>query len=843
MTGALVTNAGVIPVEAWLAALVLRAGPLAWWTLAVVWLLAAGLLWRGRRVPLAGWRRRAVPAMRLLVLLLLTLVLLDPAWRREEAVPGMNEVAVVVDTSASLGVRDRGAGEIRAGQVRDALHQAETGWLPELAEVFDVARYRVDRRLQRIDHLAPEGGLSFDGVGTVLGEAMEAMQRRGQHRPLAAVLLVTDGNATDAALLESLGDDLPPVHVVVVGDDEIEPDLALGEVRVTETAFEDAPVMLETAVAAQGFGGRQALVTVASTAGEELARETVVIREDVDRQPVRLRFRPESRGLHFYTVEVALTGDDGEPDPEAAEAVEENNRRTVVAGRSTEAARLLYVGGRPGWEFKFLRRALEEDDEVRVTGLVRLADREPRFDFRGRRGESGNPLFRGFTGDGAGAGAEERPRYDEAVWMRFGAHHAEELQDGFPDLPEELMEPFHAVLLADLDAEFLRPGQLELLRDFVSRRGGGLLFLGGLSGFAAGDYDRPLWRDLLPVVLGSGDRQPAPSAPFMFELAREGWLEPWVRLRATDDDERARMGAMPGFRVFSRLGEIKPGAAVLALGRPGAVVEEVRPGLTGGLRFGLDPEPVPTAPQAARGDNGEVLPLLVTHRFGRGQVGALAVGDFWRWGMKSPAHRDDMNKAWRQMMRWLVSTAEGRVVLERAGDRPGDGAGGLQRWLVRVRDPSFRPQADAAVRLELTASDGREVLRSVVARPTADEAGAFEAWMSLPEGGAWRLQAVATGGEGERLGEAEAGWVEEPWFDEFRELVPDRQAMQRLADRSGGSVLEWSQLERWARDLRQAPVEHRRTVEQPLWHNPWWLMLVVGLLAGEWWLRRSGGAR
>lgn len=840
MTGGFATWAGLSPAVPWLAALVLRAGPLAWWTLAVVWLLALVLLWRGRRVPLEGWRRRLVPCLRMLVLLLLTLVLLDPAWRREEAVPGMNEVAVVVDTSASMEVRDRGAGQTRADDVRAALDRAESGWLPDLAEVFEVARYRVDRRLQRVDHLAPDGGLPFDGVGTVLGEAMEAMQRRARQRPLAAVLLITDGNATDAALLESLGDDLPPVHVVVVGADEIEPDLALGEVRVTETAFEDAPILLETAVAAQGFGGRKALVTVASLAGEELARELVEIGGDVERLPVRLRFRPEARGLQFYKIEVAVAGGDGEPDSAVAEAVEENNRRTIAAGRPTEAARVLFVGGRPGWEFKFLRRALEEDDEVRVTGLVRLADREPRFEFRGRRGEDGNPLFRGFTGDGAGADAEERPRYDEAVWMRFGAHHAEELQDGFPDLPEELMEPFHAVLLADLDAEFLRPGQLELLRDFVSRRGGGLLFLGGVSGFAAGGYDRPLWRDLLPVVLGPADRQPASAAPISVELAREGWLEPWVRLRVSDSEERDRLGAMPGFRVFSRIGEAKPGAAVLALGRPGALVEEIRPGATTGLRFGADAGLPPA--RVSDGGNGEVLPLLVTHRFGHGQVGALAVGDFWRWGMKSPAHREDMNKAWRQMMRWLVSTAEGRVVLEPADDRAGDG-GGLQRWLVRVRDPSFRPQADAAVRLELTAADGREVVRSVVARPADDEAGSFEAWMALPEGGAWRLQAVATGGEGERIGEAEAGWVEEPWFEEFRDLVPDREAMQRLADRSGGSVLEWGAVERWAGDLRQAPVEHRRTVEQPLWHNPWWLMLVVGLLAGEWWLRRTGGAR
>ena len=31
--------------------------------------------------------------------------------------------------------------------------------------------------------------------------------------------------------------------------------------------------------------------------------------------------------------------------------------------------RILYVSGRPNWEFKFLRRALQEEDELDLVGL------------------------------------------------------------------------------------------------------------------------------------------------------------------------------------------------------------------------------------------------------------------------------------------------------------------------------------------------------------------------------------------------------------------------------------------------------------------------------------------
>ena len=69
------------------------------------------------------------------------------------------------------------------------------------------------------------------------------------------------------------------------------------------------------------------------------------------------------------------------------------------------------------------------------------------------------------------------------------------------------------------------------------------------------------------------------------------------------------MAAMPTFRTLSQVGKIKPGAVVLA---------EVR-----------DPA-------------GNVAPALVAQQFGKGHVGALLIGDLWRWGLRreNPAESD-----------------------------------------------------------------------------------------------------------------------------------------------------------------------------------------------------------
>jgi hypothetical protein len=39
------------------------------------------------------------------------------------------------------------------------------------------------------------------------------------------------------------------------------------------------------------------------------------------------------------------------------------------------------------------------------------------------------------------------------------------------------------------------------------------------------------------------------------------------------------------------------------------------------------------------------------------------IGDLWRWGLREPEARQDLDKTWRQLIRWLVSDVPNRVEL------------------------------------------------------------------------------------------------------------------------------------------------------------------------------------
>src|SRR6185503_12729578 len=151
----------------------------------------------------------------------------------------------------------------------------------------------------------------------------------------------------------------------------------------------------------------------------------------------------------------------------APEATLANNDRVVTVDRGGGPYRILYISGRPNWEYKFLKRGLQEDEQLEIAAIIRIARREPKFTFRGRAGESSNPLFRGFDRTD-----EQTERYDQPVLVRQNIKDEMELKGGFPKTPDDLFG-YHAVIIDDLESDFFTADQRLLLQKFVADRGGG----------------------------------------------------------------------------------------------------------------------------------------------------------------------------------------------------------------------------------------------------------------------------------------------------------------------------------------------------------------------------------
>ena len=737
--------------------------------------LALGVLVWGY-VQSGGGRRWLAPAIcKALALVLIAAFLVNPLWSTQRATPRANLFLVVVDGSGSLNIRDQGAALTRAQELHRALTGTEDSklktqnsepspsapvkWWLRLSEQFDARAYAFDTRLRAIDEFDE---IAFTGGGSAMGAAMRTLTERYQGRPVAGVLLFTDGNATDTPALAGAAIDASaaatPIYPVIIGRDDHAADTGIASVAVTQSAFEDAPVTVQADVSAVGFAGKSVAVVLLDSAGNTVESQSHKIESDAKSLAVRFQFKPRSAGVSFYRLRVGealpaspapqVNGSDAAQAAPVAlkvegEATQANNERWISVDRGRGPYRVLYVSGRPNFEFKFLNRAISEDKEVQLVGLIRIARREAKFAYRDNREDTVNPLFRGFEGKGK----DDVEQFDEPVLVRLNTENDSELRGGFPKTAEDLFR-YHAIILDDVEAAFFSRDQLALLEKFVTQRRGGLLMLGGVDSLREGDYHRTPISRTLPVYLDRAvDPAQVEEREFRLELTRPGWHETFMRLRGTEAEETQRLAAMPAFRVLSTTPSVKPGATILA---------------------------------EARDETGARWPALIVQPFG-GRVAVATVGDHWRWAIKREETNEDIFKMWRQLVRWLSADVPGRVeiaaephgpglttnttagvsanpalapALSRGERGPGPLSSGASstdsvRLTVRVRSRDHQPMDGATVAITVQPGAGPAV--TLRASPSLAEPGLYEASYLSREEGSYLATARVTDSEGRAM--------------------------------------------------------------------------------------------
>ena len=743
-----------------------------WVLVALILAAAVGLAWliRSKLAEAApvvrGWRAWVIWGLQTLLAAAILVLLWQPAITIAELRPQQNIIAVLVDDSRSMGISENGS--TRQAQAVQAL---QGGLLASLNQYFQTRLYRIDYVPVRIDRLKD---LQPSAPSTRIGDSLKQFSEETSDLPIGAVVLLSDGDdnagGVGADAINALRARHIPVHTVGFGREKAEHDVELDDVVVAPRALADSRLAAKITFHQRGYAGTKINLVVRDVSANQakvLAARSVTLGADGNLQSETLMFNIGGAGAK--TLQIAVAALPGEQNLA-------NNTLTRVVNAEAEPRRILYIEGEPRWEYKFIRQAEEDDRMVQIVSMVRTSE---------------NKIY------------------------RQGISGPEELASGFPSRPEDLFG-YQGLIIGSVEAGYFTPAQQELIRDFVDRRGGGLLLLGGQFAMADGGWNASKLIDLLPTTLptqvGTFQREADPMSGTMHttaELAPAGADSIITRLVDDPAANAAKWKELPYLMDYEDPGTPKPGAAVLA--------NMVTP-------------------------EGKKLPLLITENFGRGRTGIMATGGSWRWQMSSPLGDTAHDLFWQQLLRWLVSDTPGHVTASVPAQMLFDN--GAVTLNAEVRDQQFNPAPDAKVEAHILGPSGVSAL--VEMSPVPDNPGHFQAAWSAPKTGAYLTEITAQRSDPstrtlKELGRDVLTFQRMDGVAENFHTEQNRDLLERLAAQTGGQYWKPADVGKLAGAIpfSEAGVTVRETKD--LWNLPLVFLVLVLLRFSEWWLRRKWG--
>jgi uncharacterized membrane protein len=732
-------------------------------TVLLVAALAAAALITYRGISSEGpvRERLVLVLLRLGVLAVLIICLFRPTLVLRAAVPQQNFLGVIVDDSRSMTIADRD-GLPRTDFVQKefgaegALHKA-------LSDRFVLRHFKFSTAADRLNNVAD---LKYGGTSTRLGSALERARDELSGLPLAGLVMITDGaDTSDEALDESIAALKArsiPVFTVGVGQQEFERDIQITRVETPRATLKGTSLAVDVVVTQTGYGGDTVPLQVEDD-GRIVSSQQVRLPADGESATVRVNFTATDGGPRVFRFKI--------PSQEN-EQVAQNNTRDALVEVHDRVEKVLFMEGEPRFEYKFIGRAVQDDKNLQVVRLLRTA---------------------------------------EDKYYRQDIGKADELAAGFPKTREELFQ-YRALILGSVEAASFSPDQLRMLADFVSKRGGGLLMLGGRRSFAEGGWAGTPVAEVLPVEFDANAARG--NAPEYFSHlnvrpTRAGATYPVTQLAATEQESTAKWNDMPAVSTVNAVRAVKPGATALLTGT---------------------------------GEDRREQIVLAFQRYGRGRAMAFPIQDSWLWQMDAEVAVDDMTHEmfWRRMVRWLVDGVPEHVGIATAVDRvdPGEPI----KLTAEVVDPAFVEVNDAQVITEVRAPSGK--VSELKLEWTVTRDGEYRGTFVPDEVGTYEVKTTATrfkDGATQTLGSSVIHARASAGDSEYFDAAMRASLLTRISEETGGRFFTAAD----ARSLPEAISYTGRGVtvveERDLWDMPVLLILLLSIIAAEWGYRRVRG--
>lgn len=722
--------------------------------------LALVVIWLYRRAPqrVKGGKKWSLAALRIIAVGLLLLILFPPVLETKETKTDDRFVAFLMDDSRSMTIEDASDGKTRLEAAVKVLAgksgEGADGAFSSVSEVCGVRMFGFERELARIPDI---GALKAEGDATDLYTAVRGVDEEMRGVPLAGVVLISDGNHNGrgdplnaARLLAARG---VPMYTVGLGDPTRVADREILAVQAPRTARRNANVDIVVTVSSHEYTDE--FEVLLRKGDRTVATRVVTPASASDIQRVRIPLMLSKEGSHTYRVEIP---------PEQGEKIVDNNARDFRIRVKEHRLPVLYIEGSPRTEFRYVRGAMVKDKDFRIVSILRLG------------------------GD----------RY-----LVQGAETDPELLKGFPKTREKLFA-YEAIIFGDIEAKEFSKEQLAMVEEFVRKRGGGFLMLGGVNSFNRGGFVGTPIEKLLPIRLASKSVR-YDHREFRIKAATRGLTH--AVMRQHDDP-------VTNNNIWNTVSPL--------IGRN--PVKGLKPAATALMELL---------------DTGE--PVLAVQNYGSGRSAAFTTGGSWYWRMNRKIEDQLHDRFWKQLVRWLAVGSKPKLSIE------------LSRDIVSLKEPlkikatvlgkSLEPVNDAIVTAHVEDPFGNSEEVSLEWILTED--GVYSGRVRPREEGEFTVTVKADTGKDNAPLEAKVTFTVAQSPIEFSGAWQNEQQLKDLAELTGGKYYTEKDVANLAKDIREhIEKDVHRNQEykaRDLWDMPALFVILTVLLSIEWLFRRRSG--
>ncbi len=526
---------------------------------ALLWIVAIGVaavgIWWLYRIEARSQRPRVrmlLGAIRLAVLALVAVMLLEPILIFSHVEREQSNMIVLLDNSRSMGLRDawqaQSAGQALADTLRlpdgvrdlrklTRLEQAQRLLDRSLLKELDAGGDRLvhvhpfsDRLMEPMEtDSEARKPLATDGQSTAIGSAVRQAALAYRGKPIAGVLLMTDGqsnvgeSAVEAARFAA--EERIPFVALGAGTEEGPRNVAIKSIETSPVVFEKDHNNVTVLVESSGMPESPATVVLEKRRlGEqwqEVGREDVTLRRDGRMQSASFRYAEELPGKIELRAKVLDVG---------PELTQDDNVRVSEVSVVRQKLRVLLIAGSTFPEIQFLRNTLLRDKTMELSTWLQAAD---------------------------------------TTYEHPGSVPIQRL----PTTQQE-MNQLDCVILYDPDPEKWPENFPDLLKKFVVQAGGGLIYVAGemqtLHSYERQSEPGMSWLSLLPVVREPGLFQTevmmklSAQTPWSLETTPDGRRDPIFTFAEDADENQRIIDSLPGMFWHFPVSRAKPGATVLA---------------------------------------------------------------------------------------------------------------------------------------------------------------------------------------------------------------------------------------------------------------------------------------